>query len=79
MYGKQVLSMYLASMGPPIFKGEEVKKLDVIANDEFISSLSAGGDCCAIISEEEDYIRHLNPDAKYVLAMDPLDGSSNMM
>ncbi len=68
----------LGEHGSTNIQGEEVKKLDVIANDEFISSLSAGGDCCAIISEEEDYIRHLNPDAKYVLAMDPLDGSSNI-
>lgn len=68
----------LGEHGSTNIQGEEVKKLDVIANDEFINSLSAGGDCCAIISEEEDYIRHLNPDAKYVLAMDPLDGSSNI-
>ncbi len=68
----------LGEHGSTNIQGEEVKKLDVIANDEFIASLSAGGDCCAIISEEEDYIRHLNPDAKYVLAMDPLDGSSNI-
>ncbi len=64
--------------GSTNIQGEEVKKLDVIANNEFIWSLSAGGDCCAIISEEEDYVRHLNPDAKYVVAMDPLDGSSNI-
>ena len=68
----------LGEHGSTNIQGEEVKKLDVIANDEFIASLSAGGDCCAIISEEEDYIRHLNPNAKYVLAMDPLDGSSNI-
>ena len=68
----------LGSHGSTNIQGEVVKKLDVIANDEFISSLSAGHDCCAIISEEEDYIRHLNPDGKYVLAMDPLDGSSNI-
>lgn len=68
----------LGSHGSTNIQGEEVKKLDVIANEEFISSLTAGNDCCAIISEEEDYIRHLNPDGKYVLAMDPLDGSSNI-
>lgn len=68
----------LGEHGSTNIQGEEVKKLDVIANEEFINSLSAGGDCCAIISEEEDYIRYLNADAKYVLAMDPLDGSSNI-
>ncbi|MFT5723833.1 MAG: fructose-1,6-bisphosphatase I [Bacteroidia bacterium] len=68
----------LGEHGSTNIQGEEVKKLDVIANEEFITSLSNGGDCCAIISEEEDFVRHLNPDAKYVLAMDPLDGSSNI-
>ncbi len=63
-------------------QGEEVKKLDMIANDEFKSSLTLGGDCCAIISEEEEDIHHiettLNKDSKYIVAMDPLDGSSNI-
>ncbi|MBO6515630.1 MAG: class 1 fructose-bisphosphatase [Bacteroidia bacterium] len=68
----------LGEHGSTNIQGESVKKLDVIANEEFINSLAAGGDCCAIISEEEDYIRHLNKDAKYVIAMDPLDGSSNI-
>ncbi len=68
----------LGEHGSTNIQGESVKKLDVIANDEFINSLSVGGDCCAIISEEEDYVRHLNPDAKYIVAMDPLDGSSNI-
>lgn len=68
----------LGEHGSTNIQGETVKKLDVIANDEFINSLSSGQDCCAIISEEEDYIRHLNPAAKYVVAMDPLDGSSNI-
>ena len=63
-------------------QGEEVKKLDMIANEEFKSSLTLGGDCCAIISEEEEDIHHiettLNQDSKYIVAMDPLDGSSNI-
>ncbi|MCB9261143.1 MAG: class 1 fructose-bisphosphatase [Flavobacteriales bacterium] len=68
----------LGEHGSTNIQGEDVKKLDVIANEEFIESLSSGGDCCAIISEEEDYIRKLNPNAKYIVAMDPLDGSSNI-
>lgn len=72
----------LGAYGTTNIQGEEVKKLDVIANEEFISSLTLGGDCCAIISEEEDGIRHINSeisqDAKYIIAIDPLDGSSNI-
>lgn len=68
----------LGSHGTTNIQGEEVKKLDVMANEEFIASLTAGGDCCAVISEEEEDIRFINPNAKYVLAIDPLDGSSNI-
>lgn len=72
----------LGAYGTTNIQGEEVKKLDVIANEEFISSLALGGDCCAIISEEEDGIRHINTEisknAKYIVAIDPLDGSSNI-
>lgn len=72
----------LGTHGTTNVQGEEVKKLDVLANEEFISSLTLGGECCAIISEEEDGIIHVNSDvsgdAKYIVAMDPLDGSSNI-
>lgn len=63
-------------------QGEEVKKLDVIANDQFIAALSSGGECRAIASEEnEDIIQirnDVNKNSKYVVCMDPLDGSSNI-
>lgn len=72
----------LGAHGTINVQGEEVKKLDMMANDEFISSLSLGGDCCAIISEEEEGIKEINTDlnqnAKYIIAIDPLDGSSNI-
>ncbi len=72
----------LGAHGTVNVQGEEVKKLDMIANEEFKSSLTLGGDCCAIISEEEEDIHHiettLNQDSKYIVAMDPLDGSSNI-
>lgn len=72
----------LGAHGTVNVQGEEVKKLDMLANEEFKSSLTLGGDCCAIISEEEEDIHHiettLNQDSKYIIAMDPLDGSSNI-
>jgi fructose-1,6-bisphosphatase I len=72
----------LGAHGTVNVQGEEVKKLDMLANEEFKSSLTLGGDCCAIISEEEEDIHHiettLNKDSKYIIAMDPLDGSSNI-
>jgi fructose-1,6-bisphosphatase I len=63
-------------------QGEEVKKLDIFANEQFIRALSAGGATCMIASEEnEDFIKVDSPvsrNAKYIVLMDPLDGSSNI-
>jgi fructose-1,6-bisphosphatase I len=60
-------------------QGESQQKLDVIANIRFIRALKNGGEVCAIISEEEDdIILTGNPNGKYVVAIDPLDGSSNI-
>jgi fructose-1,6-bisphosphatase I len=72
----------LGEVGEVNVQGEKVKKLDVFADEAFITALSSGGECCAIASEEqEDIVTIDNPvskDAKYVVAMDPLDGSSNI-
>lgn len=63
-------------------QGEEQKKLDVYANDQFIAALKSGGQCCAIGSEENDEIilldNEVSKNGKYVVAIDPLDGSSNI-
>jgi len=60
-------------------QGEEQQKLDVIANIRFIRALRNGGEVCTIISEEEDHVIQTgNTKGKYIVAMDPLDGSSNI-
>lgn len=63
-------------------QGEDQKKLDVFANNEFIKALKYGGMVCAIASEENEqlitYDNELSNNGKYVVAMDPLDGSSNI-
>jgi len=72
----------LGSTGEQNIQGEDVKKLDVLANEEFISSLSSSGLCAGIASEENENIikidNEISSRAKYVIAMDPLDGSSNI-
>ena len=72
----------LGETGETNIQGEKVKKLDVFANEQFISALKAGGECCAIASEEnEDIIpidNAVSTEARYVIAIDPLDGSSNI-
>lgn len=61
-------------------QGEEQQKLDVYADDQFIKALRARGVICGIASEEnDDYVPfEENKDAKYVVMIDPLDGSSNI-
>lgn len=60
-------------------QGEDQQKLDVVANIRFIRALKNGGEVCAILSEEDEEMIHTgNDDGKYVVAMDPLDGSSNI-
>lgn len=65
--------------GSSNIQGESQQKLDVIANIRFMRALRNGGEVCAIISEEDDeMILTGNPNGKYVVAIDPLDGSSNI-
>jgi fructose-1,6-bisphosphatase I len=60
-------------------QGEAQQNLDVAANIRFSRALQKGGEVAAIISEEEEDIIDLNnPRAKYIIAIDPLDGSSNI-
>lgn len=72
----------LGETGEVNIQGEKVKKLDVFANEQFIAAFKAGGEVCAIASEETDEIipidSEISKSAKYVVAMDPLDGSSNI-
>ena len=70
----------LGNFGETNIQGEEQKKLDVISNDGFKRLMDLSGDCICVVSEEDDDI-HWCPngaDAKYILAIDPLDGSSNI-
>ncbi|MEO8759590.1 MAG: class 1 fructose-bisphosphatase [Bacteroidia bacterium] len=79
---KAGLAEILGETGEINVQGEQVKKLDIFANDQFIAALKAGGEVCAIASEENEEIipidSEVSKSAKYVIAMDPLDGSSNI-
>ncbi|PSN60905.1 inositol phosphatase [Corynespora cassiicola Philippines] len=60
--------------------GDDQKKLDVIGNDLFISAMRSCARVRLLVSEEEDeaIIFDEYPDAKYAVACDPIDGSSNL-
>jgi fructose-1,6-bisphosphatase I len=72
----------LGEQGTTNIQGEDVKKLDVYANDQFIAALASGGETCAIASEENDdfvpVTTAVSKNAKYIVCIDPLDGSSNI-
>ena len=64
-------------------QGEERQKLDVYANEKFMQTLTDRNIVCGIASEEEeDFIQINSQDAnhqnRYVVLIDPLDGSSNI-
>ncbi|MFT7031553.1 MAG: fructose-1,6-bisphosphatase I [Algoriphagus sp.] len=75
---KAGLSDIAGGHGSTNVQGENQQKLDVIADYRFVKALTNGGEVCAIVSEEVDDIIHVNRDSRYVVAMDPLDGSSNI-
>jgi fructose-1,6-bisphosphatase I len=68
----------LGAQGSENIQGEQQQKLDVYANDLFIRLLRSQGEVCAVASEENDDIVHFDNGGKYVVSMDPLDGSSNI-
>jgi fructose-1,6-bisphosphatase I len=72
----------LGDMGTTNVQGEEVKKLDVYANNQFMGVLRHGISCAGIGSEELDDIvvfdDEVSNNSKYVCLFDPLDGSSNI-
>ncbi|ERM84832.1 fructose-1,6-bisphosphatase [Rhodonellum psychrophilum GCM71 = DSM 17998] len=73
------LSNIGGAFGQTNVQGEEQQKLDVIANIRFTRALTKGGEVCAVVSEEDDEVIDLqNSSGKYVIAIDPLDGSSNI-
>lgn len=60
--------------------GDEQKKLDVISNDLFIEAMRSSGKCAVLVSEEEEDVIYFDsaPGARYAVACDPIDGSSNL-
>ena len=59
--------------------GDTQQKLDILAQNLLLETLEATREVCAVISEEADLLVPLrNKDARYIVALDPLDGSSNV-
>ena len=73
----------LGAVGETNIQGEDQQKLDVYANEVFKSALVNREIVCGIASEEEeDFVtvhgKYHAHDNKYIVLIDPLDGSSNI-
>ena len=72
----------LGDAGTVNVQGEDVKKLDIYANNQFMGVLKHGISCAGIGSEELDEIvvfdDEVSNKSKYVVMFDPLDGSGNI-
>jgi len=72
----------LGDTGATNVQGEEVKKLDIFANNQMVGVLRHGISCAGIGSEELDDIVVFDDEtsnkSKYVCLFDPLDGSTNI-
>ncbi len=73
-----LLNHIMGAVGTQNIQGEDQQKLDVYANIQFIKALEARKVVCGIASEENDEFIALNEEGSYIIAMDPLDGSSNI-
>jgi fructose-1,6-bisphosphatase I len=72
----------LGETGTENIQGESVKKLDAFANEQFKSILGSSIEVCGMVTEEEQdlvsFESDLSREGKYIVCMDPLDGSSNI-
>jgi fructose-1,6-bisphosphatase I len=71
----------LGTVGRENIHGEQVKKLDVFADETIYKAMDHGGHLCVMASEENEDVLNIPehyPTGKYVLIYDPLDGSSNI-
>lgn len=74
---KAGLADILGETGSVNVQGEQVKKLDLFANDQMIRGLKRGYSCAGIVSEELDVVivfeDKMSIQNRYIVAFDPLD------
>ena len=71
----------LGTVGRENIHGDDLKKLDLFADETIYRAMDHGGHLCVMASEENEDVLHIPenyPTGKYVLIYDPLDGSSNI-
>ena len=72
----------LGAMGNENVQGEQQQKLDVVANELFMNAMKGQGEVAGVASEEDEHYVVFETErarqGKYIVTMDPLDGSSNI-
>jgi fructose-1,6-bisphosphatase I len=72
----------LGSSGEVNVHGENQQKLDLYADEVFIGALLSSGECCGVATEENEkeiiFSDSFAYEGKYIVCIDPLDGSSNI-
>ncbi len=72
------LSDIIGTTGDTNVQGETVQKLDDLSNKILMDYLRASETCAGYLSEENEGVVTLNTGGKYIISVDPLDGSSNI-
>jgi len=79
---KAGLADILGGAGSVNIQGEDQHKLDIYADEVLIASLLSSGECCGMATEENQNIitftHEFAVNSKYIVCLDPLDGSSNI-
>ncbi len=75
---RAALAGTLGAAGTTNAQGERQEKLDVFANEVLVRACARGGQVAAVASEELEGPVRLAPDGELLVAIDPLDGSSNL-
>lgn len=72
----------LGKSGEINIQGETQQKLDAYADEVFINALLSSGECCGVATEENQheivFADEFASNGKYIVCIDPLDGSSNI-
>lgn len=78
LYRQAALRQTLGEAGTTNVQGERVMEMDVMAHDTVLHYLTESRQVIQATSEESDAPIALNPNGRYIVYYDPLDGSSNI-
>jgi len=78
LYTKASIDGNLDYAGNINVQGEDVTKIDLMADDIFLHYLKGSKQVIQVVSEEREKKISLNRDGRYFVYYDPIDGSSNV-